>query len=901
VRYACSVAARLEAVRRVGALNAIDYLEVSDADAPSDALRQRTLFVRLLQPPPAFTEDNVVIDGGERVSTVGVEWVKAGDDASLAGDPIVDGLDDPALVLVVRTSVRGDFSRYTLRLVAASGMTAPPAGFDPMLASVEFSFKVDCQPDFDCHDPCRCVQEPRVRPPIDYLAKDYDGFRALLLDRLSLLAPGWTERNGADLGMTLVELLAYLGDELSYRQDAVATDAYLATARRRTSLRRHARLVDYLVHEGSNARAWVRVFVEADTVIEQGTRLLTRVEGQPARLVPGGAQERAALRAAAETFEVVEQAALSTDLEALDLWTWGDSGCCLQPGATSATLRGDHPALKAGDVLVLAEVVSPTTGSALDADPAKRVAVRLTSVTAGQDLAGGAFADPPTATAVDITEIAWDEEDALAFSLCVSTPDIAVVSRAWGNVVLADHGRTVTDEDLGAVPEPVLDYALVPTCDPHARHAEPVPARYRPTLAFGPLAHAGPAPSALLVREAPPAPVLAGLLSLTFAGAVGDWVTAKGVHLGDAVLRGGDGHWSVSDGDTVVRLRRDGADLLLFAASPSAAATLASDPRRARPAIVLESTLNADTARWHPQADLLASDQDAPEFVVEVEHDRAATLRFGDGRHGRRPPAGTEFAATYRVGNGTAGNVGAGALAHVATADGAITGVANPLPARGGAEPEDADAVRRDAPEAFLVQQRAVTADDYARMTERDRRVQRAAATFRWTGSWHTVFVTADRVGGGAIDAPFEDDVRAGLEPVRMAGYDLEVDGPRLAPLEVGLHVCALPDYFRGHVRAALLDVLTSGLRTDGAPGLFHPDRFTFGTPVYLSPIVAAAQAVEGVMSVTATLFQRQRDPSTSALDSGVLQMGRLEIAQLADDPSFPERGTLTLTLGGGK
>ena len=59
--------------------------------------------------------------------------------------------------------------------------------------------------------------------------------------------------------MTLVELLAYSADQLSYYQDAVATEAYLGTARRRASVRRHARLVDYAMHDGANARAWVVV------------------------------------------------------------------------------------------------------------------------------------------------------------------------------------------------------------------------------------------------------------------------------------------------------------------------------------------------------------------------------------------------------------------------------------------------------------------------------------------------------------------------------------------------------------------------------------------------------------------------------------------------------------------
>ena len=85
-----------------------------------------------------------------------------------------------------------------------------------------------------------------------------------MLDRMSALMPQWRERNPADLGVALVEVLAYVGDYLSYQQDAVATEAYLGTARRRVSVRRHARLVDYSMHDGCNARAWVQVQVNAD-------------------------------------------------------------------------------------------------------------------------------------------------------------------------------------------------------------------------------------------------------------------------------------------------------------------------------------------------------------------------------------------------------------------------------------------------------------------------------------------------------------------------------------------------------------------------------------------------------------------------------------------------------------
>jgi hypothetical protein len=900
MRYACCDERRLQAVKEAGDLNGIEYVEVSDSEAPP-GLEQRTLFVRLLKPPGGLTpEANVEITGGDRIPTV-----EASTPPSAEVPVLTAGLDDPSTVLLVRTDSRGDFSTYTLRLVAGPTSGEPPAGFDPLLASVEFSFKVECPSDFDCLPTCDCPPELGETPAIDYLAKDFQSFRSLMLDRLSLLAPGWAERSTPDVGIALVELLAYVADELSYRQDAVATEAYLQTARRRTSLRRHARLVDYVVHEGANARAWVRVFVEGEgVVLKHGTPLLTRVPGVPDVIEPDGEDHRDALAAGAETFETLDDQVLFLSHERFDFWTWGDAGCCLPRGATSATLLGLHPELKAGDVLVLAEVAGPLTGKTADADPAKRTAVRLTHVYASSDPSGGLFVTSQTPD-VDVTEIEWDEADALPFPLCISVeerPEL-VVAEAWGNIVLADHGRTIADEPLGEVPDSVL--SRVPDdCDPcdHER-PEPVPIRFRPTLVRAPVTQARAVPLRA-VADGPLDPALqAALASLTFDPVVHDWLDDRGVRFeaASAVFRGGHDVWSVSDGVTVAVLRLEAGTLTVYARPAAAGATLAADPRAARPAVTLDGALLAAHEPWTPQLDLLGSDGDAPEFVLEVEHDGGATLRFGDGVHGRRPDTGTVFEATYRVGNGTAGNVGIGAIAHVARPGGGVARVVNPLPATGGVDPEAADAIRRDAPEAYLFQQRAVTEDDYAEVSARNPAVQRAKATFRWTGSWHTVFVTADAVGGRAVDEEFEGGLRAHLEPFRMAGYDLEVDAPRFVPLEVTLHVCVEPDHFRAHVKAAVLDVLSSRARADGTLGFFHPDRFSFGETVYLSAIVAVAQAVPGVQSVVPIAFQRQHDDESSALDTGVLAMSRLEIARLDNDRSFPDRGVLVVTTGGGK
>jgi hypothetical protein len=163
------------------------------------------------------------------------------------------------------------------------------------------------------------------------------------------------------------------------------------------------------------------------------------------------------------------------------------------------------------------------------------------------------------------------------------------------------------------------------------------------------------------------------------------------------------------------------------------------------------------------------------------------------------------------------------------------------LPAQGGAEPESLDAIRLNAPEAFRTQERAVTTDDYARAAERHPDVQRAAARLRWTGSWYTVFLMLDRRDGKPVDAAFKATMRAFLERFRLAGYDFEFADPVHVPLDIQLQICVASGYFAADVKAALLEAFTASVDRHGRPGFFHPDGFTFGTPLYLSAVVATS------------------------------------------------------------
>ena len=848
-QYFCNDEERRELARANGR-NGIDFVEVLDRESPTEQHRQRTILVYFLAPLTAdIAPSSVVITGGVRIREIAMHWTAR--DTTL--DPTLTAAELAFYgslgdnVLIVRTDRYGDHSNYVLTIEDQD-----EARFDPRLLATNFSFKAECPHEFDCAPKIECPPEVATEPLIDYLARDFSGFRRIMLDRLSVLMPGWEDRNQIpDVQVALVEAMAYVGDRLSYSQDAAATEAYLGTAHQRPSLRRHGRLLDYRLHEGVNARTWIHINLNAagPAVIAPGTQFMSRLTTSTIAILPESAPRPAgehhpygeALLQQPAIFEATDNKVAFGSHNAIEFYTWGDELCCLPTGATRATLRDgaaavDRLRLRVGDVVILEQVRDAVTGLAADADPLARHAVRLTSVIPEADavLVDGVEVDRTPGPMVRdplpiggnpgqaVVEIEWDADDALPFPICISVEidgdvrdDLAVV---LANVTLADHGRTTV------LPDPLTVTA----------GARP----YRPQLDVVDLTYAGPSPSAL-------------------------------------------------DG-----LR-------------SASTTTMQDPRQALPAITLDD--NGDT--WEPLFDLLDSDRFARNFVVEMHNDRTPELRFGDNLKGRTPTADSLLAATARVGSGAKGNVGHDVLVHIATIDASahaalapiVADVRNPVAGHGGIDPEPAEHVQLYGPEAFRVQERAVTEADYSEVAERRRDIQKAAGTRRWTGSWHTMFVTVDRFDGDDVDAAFEADLVRYLDRYRLAGQDVEIDGPRFVALNIALAVCVETGYFRSDVKYALLRELSCRPFPNGRLGFFHPDRYTFNDTLYLSDLVARAMSVSGVRSVDVTTFQRWGEESDNELSAAQIEFDRLEIPQLDNDPNAPENGRLNLTMAGGQ
>jgi len=1076
--YTCCSETRRAAVLGNPNLNGIDFLEVLDHAAIAlNSPRQQTLMVHCLNPAPAgLTPPNVLIEGGESITSISVQWLSPASPppplANAQEQTYFSALPNAANVLVIRTNKAGDFSTYTLRLVngAAQALEDPfdvteaLAGFDPQLAEVAFSFKVECGPNFDCQPQLPdCPPPPVTLPPINYLAKDYGSFRTVMLDRLNQLLPNWGATSEADLGVALAELIAYVGDRLSYRQDAIATEAYLETARSRVSLRRHALLVDYHVHDGCNARVWVQLQVAANVTMERTqTRFWTYAAGMPSSL-PASSDNKtleAALLAGVIVFEPMQDAVLYPEHNQMSFYTWGESNCCLPSGATEATLAGTYPNLEPGDVLIFKEVLGPQTGNPADADLRHCCAVRLTQVATLNGL-GNTLLDPLFVNPV--TEIQWSSADALPFPVCLSSTfqnsnagqqSITDVSVVMGNVVLADQGLSFAGVPLGTVPAPRMSYPANPAADRcRPANPNPLPVRYRPAIPDSPITQAVPLELAgspvtpgvtmlttteyvsltdsngivcLMIQAADPLHwpqnfgvttkvnastpanldlhvvynprVTAGVttpvdveiianLSLNHtdpnyvvtqvnrlskfisvpasftppttspSGFPGSPIPLPDIGTVDLVAGNGVVYLTVQANNPAVWAQSFGVvaqgnqqtpDLFnlvvvynpssggvgvnlpvtveqfnqlslenlasqfssklitikSFADAPNASLSafdlMNFDPADAVPVISLNGTLNGASSTWTPVQDLLEDDAATQNFVVEVEYTGAATLRFGDDTNGKRPVTGTSFTANYRVGNGTKGNVGAESLTYNA-AGRRITSCTNPLPASGGTDSETNDQIRMRAPQAFLTQERAITMPDYETVAETNPLVDQAVATLRWTGSWYTVFIAAEPKGGGNLTPALENSIKQNVERYRLAGQDIQLQSPDYVSLEIVLQVCIDPNYFQSYVKRSLFQVLGSGILSNGQKGLFYPDNFTFGQTVYLSPVYAAARSVAGVVSVTAITFQPQGVNTTQYLAAGEIKLGAFQVARLANDPSVPDHGQLTLVTEGGK
>ena len=596
------------------------------------------------------------------------------------------------------------------------------------------------------------MEPAQITPPdIDYLAKDFASFRRLMLDHLQVRIPDWNESSAADLGNALIDVLAYAADYASYYQDAVATEAYLGTARRRRSIKRHARLLDYIMHEGCNARTWVHVQVEEALTVSKRTQLFTRLDRLAnTTVIPYDSPEYyEALAQQVKVFETMHDARLYPEHNEIHFYTELGHAAAVTHGALSAVLLDQDPTgqqrvldqLYVGQILVFEQVKNTDTGEAIGADPVYRHAVRLTDVS--RDTVNG----------TPVVIIQWADEDAPTFDLpiAITAPNgfIADLCIVRGNIILADHGQTIQHEALpevltGVRYRPMIKNVGLTYC---------VPGNYDPLE----LASAGAALTQD-VRQALPAIALFELSRTVSLSTALDSLTAiNRSNVADfAQTLQADGVFVGQDPE-LTPVRGVGLQIRDRVQQQHLVAEQTDD-----------QTLIKYYSKWTVRPDLLSSGPLSTDYIVDVEEDGHAYLRFGFNGRGRLPQPGDRFVASYRIGTGAGGNVRADTLAHIVTTDTRITQVRNLLPAQGGTDREAVEDAQLFAPSAFQLQARCVTEDDYTTLVVQHPEVVGAVTRVQHVGSWQTAFIYVQRRQGRPIDVTFQTQLARYLEPYRI-------------------------------------------------------------------------------------------------------------------------------------
>lgn len=827
---------RLEQLVAQNRVTAVDFVYVWPA--------QTQLDVFFLRDPLTLLEP--LNQAPKAIATGQLRIVSPSGGDTLAAVPIAGiawAVNDSRNVLRITTPIAGDFSRY--RLVIADARIDPyPYADAHGRRRDEFSFKANCPSDLDCEPgPHECPPESPVDVPVDYRARDFWSFRRALLDFAAQRYPDWKDRLEADLGVMLAEVMSAAGDELAYVQDRVAREAHLETASERRSLRRLARLVDYEPDDGLGASAWLDVTVapaQQNQPMPAGAKIADRDRRITFEVGRG-------LRDAGTSFLVdVRRNELSPHL-------WDEDDLCLPIGSTSLYVNGHHAAVLGFDDPPTAPTgkwVLLETRPATPGVTARAWMVRLVEVDDG----GATLTDPVFNQ--PITRLGWEPAQATPFELDLET----LVVR--GNLVPATAGDT-----------------------------------RRVQFRIGPRTLTDPPELVEAVERTGPNGSVAYLCSLPGSEVTGlvwleepSGLTRPEVRLHEATKVGPA--WVTTQEWPWRR------SLLGMSAMRRRKKKLVGGP--AVSSLPTDRVFTLDDGTWRR----VVGFERLGETIVHVDYASGAgvTIRFGDGEFGEAPVTGHVFQATYRLGNGRIGNVSAGTLTAFDPVQlPYVAGVTNPLAAEDGQDPEDAAQVRRDAPDAFrAITFRAVRPEDYAEAAERLDWVQRAGATFRWTGSWLTAFVTPDPRGATTVTGPERAELVGQLDRFRQAGREAYPRDPRYANLDLEITVCVAPDAFVGDVKAGVLEALFGRRGLRPARGFFSPDHFTFGTPLERSRLEAAIHAVPGVRAVEHMSIRRRGWFAMRPFTELVYQPAGDEVIRVENDPLLPERGALRLVMDGG-
>ncbi|MBN1428153.1 MAG: putative baseplate assembly protein [Anaerolineae bacterium] len=281
---------------------------------------------------------------------------------------------------------------------------------------------------------------------------------------------------------------------------------------------------------------------------------------------------------------------------------------------------------------------------------------------------------------------------------------------------------------------------------------------------------------------------------------------------------------------------------------------------------------------WSQVPSLYGLGQNDESYIIRIGDDSRATVIFGDGEKGARPPTGeNNITVVYRSGIGLVGEVDAGSLTLLPVRPLGVRSVVNPLAASGAADPENTDGTRSNAPRTVRTLDRIVSLQDYEDFANAFAGIGKAQAVELWSGGYRCVHLTI----AGADERPveegdFSDNFIAALGAAQDPTQMFMVSTFELLLFNLSANVAIDNRYVAESVFQAIYDVLVDA---------FSFPKRSFGQSVTSAEVVSIIQNINGVIYVDLDLLYLSSDGQAlhQALSASIAHItdGAIREAQL--------------------
>lgn len=247
---------------------------------------------------------------------------------------------------------------------------------------------------------------------------------------------------------------------------------------------------------------------------------------------------------------------------------------------------------------------------------------------------------------------------------------------------------------------------------------------------------------------------------------------------------------------------------------------------------------------WTKVDSFINSTKDSKHYYVTLGDDDLVTITFGNNVSGKIPEKGfNNIVATYRVGGGSLGNVGANIITEQDSPLSYIKSTTNPAVAYiPGIDNESIEEAKVKAPASIRTLNRCVTLEDFKDICLQIPEVSRCAAVKStdiadWVGNTCVVLTVLPK-DMEVLSVELKEKIENYIDERRLIKTEASIVNPYYKEVEVTIEITAYPSYQNSDIKSEALGVLSK---------LLAINNFDFGEDFNPNIIVSELYQIKGV------------------------------------------------------